>query len=294
MGANDPSSREGPTGQGIGRAVATEEDVPDSSGLARGARSPHEGVEEPAAGVAAVVGTPGQGRQTVRLAEEDEEEVEEEEGDEEAPVQTRRRVAEMEVVEPSTSLSKEDLLFSGHEASTLAGGNTRGVLADHLRMVAHPGEQADSDRDPQRLATKMMAEQLVHFRSASEKAATEEFARKIAERRAKNFAKQQKLSSDEAQPEPRDFHFAPVPEGERKSIIDMLGRGTYDVEGLLDGKQKYRQPLLNELAKGTMMNGTYMKSDGDRFLRKVQSLLPAMQNAQQQRQGKPQQKAKAK
>ena len=281
MGANDPVTREGPTEQGIGKAVATDEDVPDSSGLARGARSPHEGVEEPAEGGAAVVGTPGEGRQTARLMDE---------GDgsmEETSVQTRRRVPVPETVEPSKSLSREDLLHSGYETSTPAGGDMQGTILDHLRLVAHPGEQPSSERDPQQLAVKMMAGQLVHFHSSGEKAAAEEHAKKIAQRQTQRHAQQRKISSDEAQPQPKPHEFHAVSESARAGIIDALARGLYDPEGLLQGTQKYKnQPLLNQLAQQTLKNGTYSNKDGDRFLRKVQSLLPraAVQGAKPQQQ----------
>ena len=295
MGANDPASREGPTGQGIGRAVATEEDVPDSSVMARGARSPHEGVEEPSAGGAAVMGASSEGRQTVRLAEEEEEDLEDEEDTEgEAPVQTRRRVAEPYVTEPSKALSKDNLLYSGQETSTIAGGNVQGVISDHLRMIAHPGEKAGSERDPRQLAAKMMAGQLVHFRSEAEKVATNDFARKRTGQQASNQARRKGSAPGETRPAPPKSYFAPVPEGVRKSITDVMVKGVYDPEGVLEGKQKYKNPLLNDLARSTLMNSTYMKSDGDRFLRKVQSLLPATPNAQQQRAGRPQQQARAK
>lgn len=276
MGQNDPVSREGPTGQGIGKVVATEEDVPDSSIMARGARSPHDGVEEPAAGGAAVVGTPGEGRQTARLVEENEEAIDNSQSSEEAaPAQRRRRVAIDAAVEPSATLSKEDLLHRGYETSTPAGKDMQGTLWDHLRLVAHPGEQPAVDRDPKRLAFKMLNGQLVHFRSAAEKASTEEFARTIAEKRAQGVAKQGKQASGEAQPGAKGYQFTPVSEKIRSSIVDQLARGVYDPDGLLQGAQKYKsQPLLNQLAQQSLKNSTYTTKDGDRFLRKVQSLLP--------------------
>ena len=285
MGANDPASREGPTGQGIGKVIATEEDVPDSSKMARGARSPHEGVEEPVEGGAAVVGTPGVGRQTVRLAEEEDDAEEDEEAEEEAPIQTRVRTPAPEVVEPSRLLSKEELLHRGYETSTPAARDPQSTLVDHFRLVAHPGEQITQERDPNLLATKVMAGQLVHFRSQGEKAATGELVRKIAETRAMESPK----SPVEARPEAKNFNFSPVPESVRKSLIDRLAKGVYDPEGLLQGKQKYKnQPFLNQLAQQAMKNSTYMPADGDRFLRKVQSLLPRAE-AQGQKGGRPQQ-----
>ena len=284
MGDNDPVSREGPTGQGIGKAVATDEDVPDSSIMARGARSRHEVVEEPepAGGGVAVVGTPREGRQTARLAEQDEEEVDEdEEAEEEAPVQTSRRVPLpiLDTVEPSRALAKVDLLHRGYQTSTPAGGDMQSTLFDHMQMIAHPGETPSSDRDPQQLALKVLKGQLVHLHSARERA--------VVERTVRGITHGPKRSKD-----PKTYEFAPVAEGARKSIVDKLARGVYDPEGLLQGTQKYKsQPLLNQLAQQALKNGTYVSSDGDRFLRKVQSLLP--RDVQTQKGAKPQQ-AKAK
>lgn len=284
MGDNDPVGREGPTGQGIGKAVATEDDVPDTSIMARGVRSPHEGVEEPADGGAAVL------EERVPLASGRVGALQG--GDTQEP--SRQRVVAAAAPEPvaPTTLSREELLHRGHDTSTPAGGDMQSTMLDHIRLVAHPGEQPSTERTPEQLAVKMMAGQLVHFHSISEKAATEEHAKAIAERRASNYAKQQSLSSDEAQPEAKNYHFAPVPESTRKGIIDRFGKGVYDPDGLLQGKQKYKnQPLLDQLARQTLKNSTYMTSDGDRFLRKVQSLLPRAE-AQGQR-GARAQRAKA-
>lgn len=288
MGENDPITREGPTGQGIGKAVATDEDVPDTSGLARGARSGAEGVEEPAAGGTAVMGTPGQGRQTAPLIEENEAATEEDAFDLDSAVHTRRRTpAKAEAFEPSTQLTKDDLLHAGHQTTTPATKNHHSTILDHLRQVAHPGEQPGAERTPQQLAEKLMAGQLVHFHSAAEKSATEELARNVAGGRARRYSAQKKLSAGEVQPEVKKYHFAPVSEALRKGMVDRLARGVYDPEGLLKegGVQRYKnQPLLNELARQAVMNGTYTPKDSERFLRKVQGLLPRAAPA-----GKPQQ-----
>lgn len=289
MGENDPVSREGPTGQGVGRPVAADEDVQDTSGLARGARSPHEGVEEPVAGGTAVAGAVRGDKLAMPSVGEDD-------GADAVPGQPRRRARLVDVVEPSRTVSKEDLLNAGYETSTPTHGNMHRNLVDHIRMSAHPAQQSQTSRNPAQLAVKMMDGQFVHFESHAEKAAAEEFARKIAERRAKNYAQQQRLSTDATQPEAMNYHFAPMSESMRKSVIDRLGRGAYDAEGLLSGQAlpKYKaQPLLNSLAQQALKNATYTTQDGDRFIRKVQSLLPRSAPVEGQRQGQ-RQKARAK
>src|ERR1700750_1820039 len=50
MGENDVPTQEGPLAQGVGRVVRANEDVPDTSKLATGVRSPHDAVHEPREG----------------------------------------------------------------------------------------------------------------------------------------------------------------------------------------------------------------------------------------------------
>ena len=55
-------------------------------------------------------------------------------------------------------------------------------------------------------------------------------------------------------------------------------------------QQVYKQPVLHEVAKMALKNGTYLAQDRDRLLRKVQSLLPATAAQQAQRRGGVQEK----
>ncbi|KAF2218048.1 hypothetical protein CERZMDRAFT_80668 [Cercospora zeae-maydis SCOH1-5] len=66
---------------------------------------------------------------------------------------------------------------------------------------------------------------------------------------------------------------------DRTTLAAKLIAGKYDDQGVLAGEQVYKQAIVNELAKKTMINSTYLKQDGERFLKKVQSLLPAAQPA---------------
>ena len=280
MGANDPVSKEGPTAQGAGRPVATEEDAADTSIMARGARVPEEGVEEPAVGGISAMGSLQEGRQQAPTMEERDST----DAFDIAIGLERSGPAGEEAIQPDQSLSKEGLLYAGHETATMASPGAQGMITDHLRLVAQPG-QLGTARNTKHLARKMMSGQLVQFISEEERAATEDDASDIARAQADRVASQRKSGGKEA----RNYHFAPVSEGVRKSILDRLAAGVYDKDGLLQGKEKFKQPLLNQVARGTMMNSTYLKADGDRFVRKVQSLLPAMQRPQQ----KPQQAKRA-
>ena len=63
-------------------------------------------------------------------------------------------------------------------------------------------------------------------------------------------------------------------------------RGKYDDDGILQGNEKYKQAALNNIARATAMNSTYLAGDGERLLKKVRSLLPAASSAQAQQQKK--------
>lgn len=58
-------------------------------------------------------------------------------------------------------------------------------------------------------------------------------------------------------------------------ISRALVAGQYDPSGRLAGNEQYKQATMNEAAKRLMMNGSYLTSDGKRFLKKIQTLLPA-------------------
>ncbi|KAI5366011.1 hypothetical protein Slin15195_G075420 [Septoria linicola] len=66
---------------------------------------------------------------------------------------------------------------------------------------------------------------------------------------------------------------------DRKRVAKALIAGQYDTAGALAGKQVYKQAILNEVAKKTLINGTYLESDGNRLIKRVQGLLPAAQPA---------------
>lgn len=63
--------------------------------------------------------------------------------------------------------------------------------------------------------------------------------------------------------------------GKRK-VVQTLVAGRHDPMGVLKGEDKFKQAALNEIVRKTTMNGTYLRSDGERFLEKVTSLLPAV------------------
>ncbi|KAF2717425.1 hypothetical protein K431DRAFT_276946 [Polychaeton citri CBS 116435] len=88
--------------------------------------------------------------------------------------------------------------------------------------------------------------------------------------------------------DPTNFEISSMPESVRKAMVDKMVAGKYDANGQLnEGKSLYpKQPVLDSIAKMTTQNSTYLSEDGQRFLKKVQSLLPAMQPQQQQHSAK--------
>lgn len=188
--------------------------------------------------------------------------------------------------EPSPS-SEDELTLSGNNAATIAAANFEGVLNDCIRTVAEPGHSPHStNRDVYYLAQKVLSRQIVRFVDADEKKAVIDECRRITGRGARMTDQERAAKGPDDHP-----YFDPLPETVRKSLVGKMVNGVYDKDGLFEGKQKYRQPLLNEVARLTMRNGTYLGQDSERLLKKVQSLLPAMQATQQQR-GGPRQQAR--
>lgn len=60
----------------------------------------------------------------------------------------------------------------------------------------------------------------------------------------------------------------------KEHIVNKLVRGQYDRRDLLGGKKFAKQPVLNDVARMMLLNGSYLASDGRKLLGKVRSLLP--------------------
>ncbi|GAB7363543.1 hypothetical protein MBLNU230_g3810t1 [Neophaeotheca triangularis] len=180
--------------------------------------------------------------------------------------------------------TREGFLQLGQNGSIIVANNFEGVVEDRIRIIAEPTQ--DGFRHPPYLAQKLLNGGLIRFESHEEKDAVIAAAREIAERRGRIIAKRK---GEDEPLEPINFDFAPLPEAVREATVDKMVKGKYDEEGLLSGKSKYpKQPVLDGIARMTLKNGTYLSDDGERFLKKVQSLLPsqAAQQAQQKRAGK--------
>lgn len=325
MGENMPPEREGPLNQGAASRTlrnAGEEEL----GLKKGNMNvrPDSAVEgspetdvldaESRGGAATIAQKRAQDPE-----EEDEEaeEGEEDESDETPDMVTSSRSRKPKTVTPSGPrlpppgmpydaghFTRQDLKSAGNGAATIAATNFEGVVNERLKIIAEPGNDA-AHRDVHYLAQKLLNRQIAFFRSEEEKSAVLRECRRITGL-GQSMTDQERAAKDQERvdkglPPFQPTYFQPLPESVRKNIVDHLVRGTYDAKGLLAGKQNHKQPVLNEVERGLMRNGTYLQSDSSRLMQKVRSLLPAAapaakSGATQQRStqpSKPQQQAKA-
>jgi len=274
MGENMPPQREGIYGQGASRVSRDEEVALAEGGQTKGVRDPSAGVEDPSRGGAAVLG----GEAGAQVSEQELAKAEAEMGVEQeqiaaattaAPSQSSRVPAPGMPFRPRQP-TLEDLTHSGNNASTIAAGNFEGVLADRLHQVASPGSVAGGTGDIDALARKLLRGRLTSFASQEQKDAVLAKADEI--RKYEQHLTSQQTANLDPDRKGKEV-FAPLPEGVRKSLVDKMVRGVYDSEAVLGG-EKYKQPVLNTVARMSMMNGTYLGIDAERLLQKVRSLLP--------------------
>jgi hypothetical protein len=173
---------------------------------------------------------------------------------------------------------RTDLLHTGNGASTIGAANFAGVFQDHFKIVAEPCQTPSAERDLDMLAKKLRSGQIVRFTSSQERRAVAGKIREYNEQWHRlTDAERKRASLSQRKPYSLPGKMsAPY----RGRTIDRLVRGSYDSDGVLDGTKEYRQPVLQQIAKATMLNGTYLGSDGDRLLKKVESLLPALVSQQ--------------
>jgi hypothetical protein len=276
MGENDTATQEGPGGQGVGRVVAADEDVPDSTGLARGVRTPHDAVEEPTEGGAAVVDAAAvddsSSEDTRTPTTRPQQVLEESQAGAQAyaPFATQQKISST----PSKELRTESpsKLINRYGPATLAGNGTESMVEARINSISNAGI-SDSDRDPVYLARKLMKGNLVRFESREERAAVEEEAKKLAKemmQRQHDFRKR----IDNLRP-PR-HKFAPLNSSVQQRIVnDMVAGRVQDSELLSPEKEISAAPLMEKISRMALMNDTYTRGDRARLVDKVRSLLPA-------------------
>jgi len=286
MGENSPPEREGPLAQGVGRPVRPQDDEVDGTLQIRETRTPNSAIEEPAQGGASVMGEETLAASTNEKAEDDKHSgrsnkvARRKSSGVSTPVSTAPRIPPSGTPFESTMPTQEQLLLSGSNTSTMAGANFESVLNNRIRTSTDPS-YSSSRRSIPELAHRLARAKIVQFESKDEQKAVENLLR---EHHSRKWTIKDQQRADKGLG--TDPYFRPLPKSVRNSLVQSVVKGVYDSEGILNGgAQKHKQPVLNEIAKMTMMNGTYLSGDGERFLRKVQSLLPAAVQAGQQRRG---------
>jgi hypothetical protein len=264
MGENAPPSREGPFAQGVGRLERDDgrrgRDG-DSTKQARGVRSPKGQVEEPARGGASVMETAEAGTPT---------------SDTDAVAGTAEAISSTVPAAASTTTSTAPspslldptvLLRAGYGTATLLGSNTAGLIGDRAQLV-QPWRQ---HKLAMRLAKRP---KLLRSREAVKKEAEDFRSENGEEAKMPDELLQRLRKTRNAMPKTQ-APLGPLQARCRKAFVNRTILGKYDPKKLLAGKKVYPDWTLVRVARGLLMNGTYVGDDGDRFRRKVQSLLPA-------------------
>ncbi len=261
MGENDMATREGPAGRGVGRVVARDEDVPDTSNMARGVRTPHDAVEEPASGGTSVLAQEDTGLPTSPPLDD-------EAG--KAFSETFDLPSDASSLEMQTSLINE--LLDKFGPATLAGNGAAGVVQARLRSIADAGI-ADGDREISDLARRLLKGNIVRFESREERAAAEWEAKQIQQ---DMFMRAQQKKKTNSTGPPSNPKFAPLSEKVRRSAFEELVGGQIEGKQLLGQKSDAaKTPPLEIIGMMALKNDTYTTEDRERFVAKVQSLLPA-------------------
>lgn len=241
MGQNDSPTQEGPYAQGINPDVRNDVNVTSRSSAVKGTAQP------------------------VNVEHADEKRGH---GIEEPLQSPSDRFADQHILDPGSSIHLEVEPKFGplykRDASTIVANNFEGVIEEHLSAVSDAGVNEDN-RATSQLARKLWTKQFVRFESPEERAETLEMVKKIMPKREDSEVKKPS--------------FQPLPEKLRNGLVDQIVAGKYSQEELLNGKQVYQQSVLNNIARATTLNGTYLRADGDRLMAKVRSLLPAARTA---------------
>lgn len=260
MGRNNSPGREGPFAQTTGRPFRAGQGPPHN----RSERNP--------------TGAPSKKRvftrrNNRRAQDNDQEEGEDVEEGIEAPSTTHELALleqyDKEQITPvpfsPDPVTRETYLQLGQGGATIAANNFEGVLEDRLKLLSE--RYQDSFRWAPDMAARMMKGHFVSFSSAEEKIAVTAAAEKYAQNRADAYAEQKGVEEVEK----KEFGFSPVAQKSQSVIIDKLVRGKY---GDLNATS-HKQDVLNQIARNTLRNPTYLDEDGNKLLRKIRSLLPS-------------------
>jgi len=130
----------------------------------------------------------------------------------------------------------------GQGGATIAANNGAGMIRDRLKLL---GATEQSDISVNRhIRQRLRAGHLVSL---------------------KNVQERSEINKDQ-----NKTQWARLPEQFGTTLVDRMVRGQYaDMTA-----KPHQQHVLNHVGMSTIRNGTYLAKDGERFLKKVQSLLP--------------------
>lgn len=287
MGENDSPRREGPLAHGLGeRGSPNKFGEPRTTGGASVMRPLGDIAEVPASSDpnAGTVEAPGATR---------------------APTANKLTTAPAKEVKPKKpAQSPEAFLSSGSGTSTLLSSNVPGMLQDRVNILTPRSSASSTANSEIQQRLRASGNKLTAFRSKQEKDAYTKPREKLVAKLAElcDEAKKQKENGVAKLPEGlvdkleqtrmqlREHpEFKPLPKTAQQDMINRMVLGNYDEQGLLGGKEVYKQPLLNSIARELLKNPTYLAKDSDKLLGKLKSLLPAAPAAAK----KPAAKAKA-
>lgn len=250
MGENTSAEREGPYNQGVGRVVRSFDDEGNDSAQVRGVRSPASAIEEPREGGASVLlDDSSRGHE---------------------PARTEGEIAASELAKPD-------------EASAGNSGKSRAVQEQYPEDAAKeiPSARSSNARTKRRPRVpapgipfepfELDKTALLHSGHGTSTIAGGNFGGVIRDRMRLAFAPGQSVR-DTARTSPA----LTVHKETSRMMKQKFVNGIYDEEGPLQGQEKHKNPVLNQVARMGLRNPTYLPQDSARLLRKVQSLLPTI------------------
>ncbi|GAB7341542.1 hypothetical protein MBLNU457_7756t1 [Dothideomycetes sp. NU457] len=140
------------------------------------------------------------------------------------------------------TVSKEAFLQLGQGGATIAANNGLGMIEDRLKLLGEP--EQDGIRVARHMRKRLRAGHLVSLANVQER--------------------------NEINKDQNKTKWAALPKQFGTTLVDRMVRGQYaDIHA-----KPHAQQELNHVGMNMIRNGTYLAKDGERFLKKVQSLLP--------------------
>ncbi|KAM0722264.1 hypothetical protein Q7P37_001705 [Cladosporium fusiforme] len=270
MGENDSPGKEGPFGQPLGRQGPRNK-MGDPS-IAN--------VMEPLGNVPEAPATSDPNAGTVA-----------------APITTAAPGATTPPTAPAKNLSPkkpaqtpEDLFSSGSGASTLLSSNIPGMIQDRFKLLSPRSTASPATDSEIRHRIRATGNKITAFRTQKEKDAYTKPREKLVAQLAELRKDEEKELAKGASKAPRELvrkiheirmqlqehpKFKPLPKTAQQDIINRMVLGKYDEQGLMSGKEVYKQPLLNTVARELLRNPTYLSKDSEKLLSKLKGLVPA-------------------